>query len=140
MTNASLADEFPEHEVRTVASEGWRGLKNGELLTRAAERFDAFLTIDAVISHQQYVASLAIGVIALKAQSNRIEDLKPLVPRIRRALEGVRPGHWERIEAPSAPRPTSTRWARVPQTAAYASVVAFSQAGILEIHPWNARV
>ena len=110
-----FADEFPEHEVRTVASEGWRGLKNGELLTRAAERFDAFLTIDAVISHQQYVASLAIGVIALKAQSNR-------------------------IEAPSAPRPTSTRWARVPQTAAYASVVAFSQAGILEIHPWNARV
>jgi len=54
------------------------------------ERFDAFLTIDAGISLQQNAASLAIGVIALKAQSNRIEDR-------------------ERIEVPSAPRSASSR-------------------------------
>jgi hypothetical protein len=42
-----LALELTSHEVRTVQQEGWAGLKNGELLRRAAEQgFQVFLTAD----------------------------------------------------------------------------------------------
>ena len=92
-----LRDELPEHEVRTVPDAGWKGMKNGELLQLAAGHFDVFLTVDAAIEHQQNIGSLALGVIALKAHSNRIEDLRPLMPRVRQLLATIGPGRWERV-------------------------------------------
>jgi len=71
--------------------------KNGELLALAAGHFDVFLTVDAGIEYQQNLGSLALGVIALKARSNRIEDLRPLMPRVRQLLGTVAPGRWERV-------------------------------------------
>jgi hypothetical protein len=39
------------HDVRTVQQQGWAGLKNGELLRRAAvEAFEVFLTADQNLS------------------------------------------------------------------------------------------
>ena len=92
-----LKDELPEHDVRTVPEAGWQGLKNGELLALAAGHFDVFVTIDAGIAYQQNMATIALGVIALKARSNRIQDLRPLMPRLREALVTVGPGRWERV-------------------------------------------
>ncbi len=34
------------HEVRTVNTMGWKGLENGALLRRAAEQFDALISMD----------------------------------------------------------------------------------------------
>jgi hypothetical protein len=92
-----LKDDLPEHDVRTVPDAGWKGRKNGELLALAAGHFDVFLTIDAGIEYQQNLGSLALGVIALKARSNRIEDLRPLMPRVRQLLDTIGPGRWERV-------------------------------------------
>jgi hypothetical protein len=89
-----LKDDLPEHDVLTVPDAGWRGRKNGDLLTLAAGRFDAFITVDTGIEYQQNLASLAVGVIALRARSNRIEDLRPLMPRVRQALATLGPGRW----------------------------------------------
>ena len=72
-----LRDELPEHDVRTVPDCGWQGKTNGDLLSLAAGTFDAFVTVDAGIEHQQNLSSLAIGVVAPQAPSNRIEDLRP---------------------------------------------------------------
>lgn len=39
--------------VHTVAEMGWAGVKNGELLLRAAAEFDVFLAADRNLPHQQ---------------------------------------------------------------------------------------
>jgi predicted nuclease of predicted toxin-antitoxin system len=41
-----LARELHGHEVKTVAEMRWSGVDNGELLRRAAEQFDFFVTAD----------------------------------------------------------------------------------------------
>lgn len=78
-----LRDELPGHDVCTVYEAGWKGRKNGELLALAAGQFDVFLTIDAGIEYQQNLEQLTVGVIALRARSNRVEHLRPLMPRVR---------------------------------------------------------
>jgi hypothetical protein len=56
-----LARLLPEHEVRSVAAMGWRGIRNSELLQLAAGEFDAFLTADQNLEHQQNLSALPIA-------------------------------------------------------------------------------
>lgn len=43
-----------EHEVFTVRKKGWNGKENGELLgLMTLDGFDAFVTIDENLQHQQ---------------------------------------------------------------------------------------
>jgi hypothetical protein len=75
------------HDVYTVGYMGWSGTKNGALLNRAAaERFDALVTTDQNIEYQQNLATLPIAVVTLIAPSNDIDDLRPLVPGLLKAL------------------------------------------------------
>ena len=86
-----LRDELPRHAVRSVGEMGWSALKNGELLRRAADQFDVFLTADQNLQYQQNLQSLPIAVAVLVANSNRIQSLKPLVPNLLAALAVVQP-------------------------------------------------
>ena len=95
---AELADELTCHEVRTVQQAGWSSVDNGALLQRAATKFDIFITIDKHIQHNQKVPA-TLAVITLKARTNRIQSLRPLVPELLRAIERVRPGTFERVGA-----------------------------------------
>ncbi len=52
MPRALVALLAPEIEARTVPQEGWRGRKNGLLLSAAAETFDMLITTDHGIPHQ----------------------------------------------------------------------------------------
>ena len=92
-----LARLLPEHEVRTVAAMGWVGKRNGELLQLAAAGFDAFLTADQNLEHQQNLSALPIGVIVLVAPTNRIESLRPLIPALLRTLETLAPRQLVRV-------------------------------------------
>ncbi|MBI4568237.1 MAG: DUF5615 family PIN-like protein [Planctomycetes bacterium] len=92
-----LKRELVGHDVQTVPEAGWAGRKNGELLQLAVGVFDAFVTIDRSLVFQHHVAGLPFGVILLRAQSNRIADLRPLVPRILEALQTIRPGEVIRV-------------------------------------------
>jgi hypothetical protein len=57
------------------------GLKNGELLRRAADAgFEVFVTADRNLEFQQNLSQTRLGVILLVAPSNALEDLLPLVP------------------------------------------------------------
>ena len=94
-----LKHELPGHEVVTVPEAGWAGKKNGELIQLASGRFDVLLTIDAGMTSIQSVSGLALAVIALKASSNRIEALRPLIGQLRDAVGQVRPGQLIRIVA-----------------------------------------
>ena len=79
-------------EVITVSYRGWTGKENGELLRLAAEEFDAFITMDGSIPYQQNLESIQIGIILLKADSNRDEDLAPLIPQVNSILKTLKKG------------------------------------------------
>ena len=74
--------ELVGHDVKTAPEMGWASKRNGELLALAASRFDAFLTADRNLSYQQDVSSFDIAVMVLFARGNRLDDLRPLVPRL----------------------------------------------------------
>lgn len=71
---------------------GWATLKNGELLALAAETFDAFLTVDRNLTFQQRLTGFSIAVVVLRAKTNRLVDLRPLVPELLAALPNARSG------------------------------------------------
>jgi hypothetical protein len=76
---------------------GWAGVKNGELLRRAAGLFDVLLTMDRNLKHQQPLADQPFGVILVRAPSNRIADLAPLIPELLEALDSIKPGELRRV-------------------------------------------
>jgi hypothetical protein len=77
-----LARDVVGHEVKTARQQGWSTIKNGELLALAAKEFDVFVTVDRNLSFQQDLPAFTIAVIVLRARSNRLGDLQPLVPEL----------------------------------------------------------
>jgi hypothetical protein len=94
-----LATELPGHSVQTVDQAGWKGLDNGTLLARAGEQFDALISMDKNMPVQQDISRYPIGLVLVRAPSNRIESIRPLIPAILQALAAVRPGTVERVGA-----------------------------------------
>ncbi len=76
-----------------VQHEGWSSVKHGELLRRAAASgFEVFVTPDRNLEYQQHIPAVRVGVVVIRARTNRIEDLLPLVSRLLEVLPGVQPG------------------------------------------------
>ena len=92
-----LADEFVGHDVLTVRQMGWKGKQNGELLALAEKRFEAFVTTDRNLSFQQSLTRFGIAVLVLTAPSNRLSDLRPIVPALLKALPFVKKGEVREI-------------------------------------------
>ena len=90
-----LAGLLIGHEVHTIHQRRWSDLSNGTLLDAAVHEYDAFITLDQSLRFQQNLAGRAIAVIVLRAHSNRVADLTPLVPELLQVL-------------PSAPRRQAT--------------------------------
>ncbi len=70
-----LAKEFVEHEIRIVP-----------------QKFEVFITVDRNLSFQQNLPQFDIVVIVLQAPSNRLADLKPLIPKVLALLATVAKG------------------------------------------------
>jgi hypothetical protein len=87
-----LARDIIGHDVKTARQMGWTTIENGELMIRASKQFDVFVTVDRNLSFQQNLVSFSIAVVVLQAQSNRLADLRPLVPNLLSAIESVVPG------------------------------------------------
>lgn len=81
-----LRRSLAQHTVTTVAEAGWSGTRNGRLLTLAAQSFDAFITVDKNLPHQQNLSKLPIAVLVLDAASNELSSLLPLVPALEAEL------------------------------------------------------
>lgn len=71
----------------TVRERGWDSLDNGELLEAAAHEFDAVVTTDQGIPHQQNLSRFDLTIIVLEAKSNRLSDLRLLMEEVNEALE-----------------------------------------------------
>ena len=87
-----LARSLPGHEVVSVQRNGWAGIKNGELLARAEQEFDVFVTMDGNIVFQQNYARLRIAIVTLRAPSNRLRDTAPLMPKLLALLPTLQHG------------------------------------------------
>ncbi len=73
--------------------------ENGELLTMAASEFDVFITTDQGIPKQQNLENFEIGIILLEAESNRLEDLMPLISQVNAVLKTVKSREIVRIKS-----------------------------------------
>jgi predicted nuclease of predicted toxin-antitoxin system len=79
--------DFPEHEIYTVRDKGWNGIKNGELLKLLIQnKFDALLTFDKNLQHQQNFLKYTIAVFVLSAKINSYEELSKLTLPIKKYL------------------------------------------------------
>jgi predicted nuclease of predicted toxin-antitoxin system len=87
-----LKRELPGHQVMTVPEAGLAGVKNGALLRRASERFDVLVTVDANLRFQQNLTGISLGILVLRAVSNDISDLRPLIPAAMAALSTITAG------------------------------------------------
>jgi predicted nuclease of predicted toxin-antitoxin system len=94
-----LSLELHGHAVDTVASRGWAGIKNGELLDRMRGQYDVLVTMDRGIEFQQQIGVLPFGIVVVRARSNRMEDLRPLVPSVIAAIGAIKPGLVRRVGA-----------------------------------------
>jgi hypothetical protein len=79
--------ELSGYAAKTVPQMGWAGIENGQLLGLAAAEVDVFITVDRNLSFQQHLPQFDIAVIVLQALSNRLADLKPLVPGVLAVLD-----------------------------------------------------
>ncbi|HZS91821.1 MAG TPA: hypothetical protein VFE42_30600 [Chloroflexota bacterium] len=103
IVSRKLAQALTGHEVSTVPRQGWAGFTNGRLLDAIDALFDVFLTMDKGMRYQQRLADRSFGVIEVRAPSNDIDDVLPLVPRILKALSAIQPGEIITIAAPEIP-------------------------------------
>lgn len=71
----------------TVRGRAWTGIENGELMRLAGGTRDVFITMDQNLSVHQDVARLPFGVVLLRAASNRLLHLRPLVTALLHAIE-----------------------------------------------------
>jgi Domain of unknown function (DUF5615) len=86
-----LSRDLVGHDVMTARQMGWTSIKNGELLVLASQAFDVFVTVDRNLSFQQNLATLTIAVIVLQASTNRLADLRLLVPMVLAAIASAAP-------------------------------------------------
>ncbi len=69
-------------------------------MLRAAEReFDALVTMDRNMEHQQNLGGVDLGVVLILARSNRRRDVEPVMPEVNRALRRVRSGELTTVTA-----------------------------------------
>src|SRR5258706_385622 len=85
-----LRSLFPEHDCQTARFANLAGMKNGRLLDAAeAAGFDVLITVDQNIPDQQNLAGRRISLVILCGPTNRVRDLKPLVPAAISALTSI---------------------------------------------------
>ena len=94
-----LAADIQGHDVKTVPDAGWAALKNGELLARAQHEFDAFVTVDRNLPFQQDLSRFSIAIIVLRAPSNRLVDLRGLIPQLLAVLPIAKRGELTSVGA-----------------------------------------
>ncbi len=95
-TPAPLRDHLPGHSIETAHEKGWSALRNGELLTKAEAAFDAMITTDRNLRHQQNLAGRNIAILVLPTTS--WPRLQKITPEIAAAVASLKPGQY--LEVP----------------------------------------
>jgi len=87
-----LARHIPGHSVIAAVDLGWGDLDDAPLLDAMADRFDALVTVDRGLPREQNVAGRSFSIVVLRARTNRLTDLLPLIPALQEALANLSAG------------------------------------------------
>ena len=86
-----LARSLPQHDIHTVVSMQWGGIKNGALLNLIErEGFNAFLTGDKNMQNQQRLEGRPFAVLIMSAINWPV--IRPHIHKISAALDDAQPG------------------------------------------------
>jgi len=90
MLPVGVAQLIPGHGVTTVKAAGFAGLKNGELLRRAAAAgYELLITADRNLPEQQNIGATRIALVLVPG--NRLTEIAPRSIEIDEAVRGARP-------------------------------------------------
>jgi predicted nuclease of predicted toxin-antitoxin system len=92
-----LGYELTIHSAWTARERGWNRLPDGPLLDVIEGEIDALVTVDRSLRFQQRLTGRPFAVIVLRAKSNELGALRPLVPALLQALADVKPGEVREI-------------------------------------------
>jgi len=85
-----LKKDLSEHQIFTIREMGWTGKSNGVLMQlMTKDKFDALITFDQNLQHQQNFQKYSLTVLVLVAPDNSYLTLKDLVPKIKDIISGV---------------------------------------------------
>ncbi len=88
------------YRVWTARDQSLQEFLDGALLDVIEQRkFDVLVTMDKSLQFENRLQGRSFGVILLRAKSNRIADLLPLVPALLLAITEVKPGEVIEISA-----------------------------------------
>ena len=87
MTKKVKLDFGPEYQVQTTQELGWGGKSNGELFRLLTlNDFEAFITADKNLKHQQNIKNFSVTVFVLDAKDNRHGTIQPLIEKVKSHL------------------------------------------------------
>ena len=89
-TPAPLRVALTDHTVSTAYEMGWSDLDNGALLKHAEEQFDALITTDKNLRHQQDLRGRRLAVLVLPTTS--WPKIEIHLPQIAVAVSELQPG------------------------------------------------
>lgn len=70
----------PGLDVRHVEDLGFRGMKNGDLLTALSVICDVFVTGDTNLEHQQNLVKYDLAIVVIQPRRLVVDQIKPLIP------------------------------------------------------------
>jgi hypothetical protein len=91
----SLRRLLAGHEIRTAAELGREEFADSSIIRAASWRFDVIVSVDRLFAAGADVPA-AVAVVILRARSNSLRDLAPVVPDLLSELASPRRG--ERVE------------------------------------------
>jgi predicted nuclease of predicted toxin-antitoxin system len=89
-TPAPLRRVLEQHTVATAYELGWTELDNGRLLAMAEAAFDALVTTDKNLRHQQNLAARRLAILVLP--TTNWAELHKHGARIAAAINSLKPG------------------------------------------------
>lgn len=104
-----LRHELSGHDVQTARFAGLEGLTDPSLLAAMAGVFDVLVPCDQGIPWQSKIDRGSIAVVMLCAATNRLADLRPLVPALIEVLKSVQPGEVREIGGAEGNSPSNER-------------------------------
>ena len=88
-----LLRDLTGHDAHHVVDLGWSSRRNGKLWNlMVAKHFEADFTVDRNLPFQQNLRASGIAVVIAAARTNRVKELRPLMPKVLDTLRIVKAG------------------------------------------------
>jgi hypothetical protein len=87
--------QLPGHTCTSEQAQGWGGIRNGDLLTRAEAEFDLFITSDQNIPYQQNLAGRNVAI--LEVSTNDLRRIQAASALIAAAVAKIQPGEFKHL-------------------------------------------